>query len=99
MRDLTKTVSIGGIPWGEGETRLADLGNAFKAMILAGEIIGRDREIAALQQRQIADRKRLDEMTFPEPKLHSVRCRCDGRGIVPNPDGPPALPCPETEPT
>lgn len=32
------------------------------------------------------------------PKLHSVRCRCDGRSIVPGPDGH-AVPCPETEPT
>lgn len=32
------------------------------------------------------------------PRLHSDHCRCDGLGIVPNPAGPPALPCPETEP-
>jgi hypothetical protein len=37
---------------------------------------------------------------FP-PRLHSISCRCDGRGIVPGgglaSDGPE--PCPETEPT
>lgn len=32
------------------------------------------------------------------PKLHSIYCRCDGYGRVPNPAGPPSLPCPETEP-
>lgn len=30
------------------------------------------------------------------PKMHSMACRCDGRGIVPGPQS--AVPCPETEP-
>lgn len=30
------------------------------------------------------------------PKMHSVACRCDGRGIVPGQRS--AVPCPETEP-
>lgn len=33
--------------------------------------------------------------------LHSLACRCDGRGMVPGPRGfdGPAVTCPETEPT
>jgi hypothetical protein len=31
------------------------------------------------------------------PRLHSMACRCDGRGIVPGDRS--AVPCPETEPT
>jgi hypothetical protein len=31
------------------------------------------------------------------PTLHSVRCRCDGRGVVPGKNQ--AMQCPETQPT
>lgn len=68
-------------------------GNVWRMLVSDAAMTGNGERVALISEVEDKPARRV----VSSRSLHSVRCRCDGRGVVPGPHGH-AIPCPETEP-